>query len=115
MKDEILAHLNEPRELEKLYRNNKAPFKREFSTLYPQVKGNAIADFWNERLNYESDEISWGSGRELIFVLIASMVAGVIAKLPALLNINEDFFYPRNIGFTVFPFLTLYFAWKNKL
>jgi hypothetical protein len=115
MKDEILAHLNEPRELEKLYRNNKAPFKREFSTLYPQVKGNAIADFWNERLNYESDEISWGSGRELIFVLIASMVAGVIAKLPALLNINEDFYYPRNIGFTVFPFLAFYFAWKNKL
>ncbi|HTE28440.1 hypothetical protein [Flavitalea sp.] len=115
MKDEILAHINEPRELEKMYRNNKAPFKREFSSLYPQVKGNAIADFWNERLNYEGDEISWGSGRELVFVLIASLVGGVIAKLPALLNIDEDFFYPRNLGFTIFPVLAFYFAWKNKL
>jgi hypothetical protein len=115
MKDEILTHLNEPRQLEKMYRTNKGPFKREFNTLYPELKGNTLADFWNERLNYESDEINWGTGRELLFVIIASLVAGVIAKLPAFLPIDEDFFYSRNIGFVVFPLLTVYFAWKNKL
>ena len=115
MKDEILAHLNKPTELEKLYRANKVSFKREFNTLYPELKGNVVADFWNERLNYESDEINWGSKRELLFVLIAALVAGVIAKLPAFLSISEDFFYPRNIGFIIFPALTAYFAWKNKL
>ncbi|HEY9341631.1 MAG TPA: hypothetical protein VIQ23_08630 [Hanamia sp.] len=115
MKDEILAHLNKPTELEKLYRANKVSFKREFNTLYPELKGNVVADFWNERLNYESDEINWGSKRELLFVLIAALVAGVIAKLPAILSISEDFFYPRNIGFIIFPALTAYFAWKNKL
>ena len=115
MKDEILAHLNKPTQLEKLYRANKVSFKREFNTLYPELRGNVVADFWNERLNYESDEINWGSKRELLFVLIASLVAGVIAKLPAILSISEDFFYPRNIGFIIFPALTAYFAWKNKL
>ena len=115
MKDEILTHLNDPRQLEKMYRTNKVPFKREFSTLYPELKGNTLADFWNERLNYESDEINWGTGRELLFVIIASLVAGVIAKLPAFLHIDEEFFYPRNIGFIIFPALTAYFAWKNKL
>ncbi len=115
MKDEIITHLNDPRQLEKMYRTNKVPFKREFNTLYPELKGNTVADFWNERLNYESDEISWGTGRELLFVVIASLVAGVIAKLPAFLHIDEDFFYPRNIGFIIFPALMAYFAWKNKL
>ena len=115
MKDEILAHLNKPTQLEKLYRANKVSFKREFNTLYPELKGNVVADFWNERLNYESDEINWGSKRELLFVLIAALVAGVIAKLPAFFSISEDFFYPRNIGFIIFPALTAYFAWKNKL
>jgi hypothetical protein len=115
MKDEILTLLNDPRQLEKLYRANKLSFKREFNTLYPELKGNVVADFWNERLNYESDEINWGSKRELLFVLIASLLAGVIAKLPAFLSISEDFFYPRNIGFIIFPALTAYFAWKNKL
>ena len=115
MKDEILTHLNDPKQLEQLYRTNKVHFKRSFNTLYQELKGNTHADFWNERLNYESDEINWGTGRELLFVLIASLVAGLIAKLPAFLSIDEEFFYPRNIGFIVFPLLTVYFAWKNKL
>src|SRR5688572_22801042 len=115
MKNEILSHLNDPRELEKLYRSNKAPFKREFSTIYPELKGNAIADFWNERLNYENDDINWGTGRELLYVLIAALLAGLIAKIPAIFHIDEEFFYPRNIGFVFLPILTAYFAWKNKL
>ncbi|MDQ4140812.1 MAG: hypothetical protein M3142_09835 [Bacteroidota bacterium] len=115
MQNEILSYLNDPRQLEKLYRSNKVPFKREFSQLYPELKNNALADFWHERLSYESEEISWGSGKELLFVLIASLIAGLLAKLPAIFSISEEFFYPRNIGFLVFPFLTAYFAWKNKL
>lgn len=115
MRDEILSHLNDARQLEKLYRTNKLRFRREFSTLYPELKGNALADFWYERLHFESDEINWGSRREFIFVIVASLIAGVIAKLPAILSISEDFFYPRNIGFVIFPALMAYFAWKSKL
>jgi hypothetical protein len=115
MKDDIQAHLNNPRHLEKLYRTNKELFKREFGILYPELKGSTAADFWNERLNYESDEISWGTRRELVFVIIASLAAGAIAKLPAFLNINKEFFYTRNVGFIIFPALSAYFAWKNKL
>jgi hypothetical protein len=48
-------------------------------------------------------------------VLFASLLAGSIAKIPAFLGIDEDFFYPRNIGFIIFPVLSAYFAWKNKL
>jgi hypothetical protein len=115
MKDQIRSHLNDPKQLEKLYRTNKVPFKREFSALYPELKGNTLADCWNERLNYENDEINWGTGRELLFVLIASLVAGFIAKIPAMFQINEDYFYPRNIGFIFLPLLTAYFAWKSNL
>lgn len=115
MKDEIITHLNDPGQLEKLYRSNKGPFKRGFSTLYPELKGNPVADFWNERLNYESDEITWGTGREVAFVIVASLLAGLVAKLPKIIPISEEFFYSRNIGFIIFPVLSAYFAWKNKL
>jgi hypothetical protein len=115
MKDEILAHLNNPSQLERLYRANKVPFKREFNTLYPEIRGRSIADFWHERLNYENDEISWGSKRELALIIMAAIVAGVIAKLPTIFSIDEQYFYTRNIGFILFPVLSAYFAWKNKL
>jgi hypothetical protein len=42
-------------------------------------------------------------------------MAGLVAKLPAFLTIDETFFYTRNIGFIVFPALAAYFAWKNTL
>ncbi len=114
MKEEIIRHLDNPKQLESLYRGNKSAFKREFNELYPEVKDSALAKYWNERINFASDEIAWGTRNDLIFVIILSIIAGLIAKLPAFLSINEDFFYPRNIGFIVFPVLTAFFAWKNK-
>src|SRR5690606_1245408 len=48
-------------------------------------------------------------------VIIASLVAGLIAKIPAFFPLDEEFFYPRNIGFVIFPVLIAYFIWKNKL
>jgi hypothetical protein len=74
-----------------------------------------VADFWNERLNYESEDLYWGTTRDISFVIIASILAGIIAKLPAFFKLDEEYFYQRNIGFIVFPILSLYFAWKNKL
>jgi hypothetical protein len=115
MKEEILSNLNNPAKLEKLYRNNRSAFKQDFGALYPQIKGDTLAEAWHERLNYESSDINWGTGKELLMVVIAVFVAGNIAKIPHYFTLKDDLFYPRNIGFVVLPILTAYFAWKNKL
>jgi len=115
MKDEILSNLENPTQLERLYRANKPAFKQAFKVLYPELKDSNLAGFWNARLNFSKEEISWGSRKDLVFVIIASLLAGVIAKLPAFLHIDEEFFYSRNAGFIIFPVLSAYFAWKNKL
>ncbi|MHA6248930.1 hypothetical protein ACXYMU_13385 [Pontibacter sp. CAU 1760] len=115
MKAQILSSINNPGQLERLYRQNKAAFRQEFSGIYPQLRGTALADFWYERLNYESEEISWGSRKEFVFVLVACLIAGILAKLPAIFYINPEFYYPRNAGFIVFPILAAYFTWKNVL
>lgn len=115
MKEQILTNLDNPGQLEKLYRADKPAFKREFRSLYPELKDNLLAGFWHERLNFASEEISWGTRTELVLVIAASLLAGMIAKLPAIARIDEAFFYSRNIGFVIFPVLTAYFAWKNRL
>ncbi|WAC11410.1 hypothetical protein [Dyadobacter pollutisoli] len=115
MEEQILLNLDNPGQLERLYRTDKPTFKRAFKALYPELKDKSLAGFWNERLNFGSEEISFGTNRELLFILLACFVAGVIAKLPAILSVSEDFFYPRNIGFIGFPVVSAYFAWKNKL
>ena len=114
MREEIIANINEPRQLEKLYRSNKQAFKREFNLLYNSLQDNATARVWFERLNYENDEISWGAKNDLKYIILASLIAGIVAKFPEIFSIDEDFFFPRNIAFIVFPLLTIYFWWKQK-
>ena len=115
MRNEILSNLHNPGQLERLYRADKPSFKRSFKDLYPELKDNPLAGFWHERLNFTTEDISWGSRKDLLFVLVASGLAGLIAKLPVILPVSEEFFYSRNTGFIVFPFLSAYFAWKNNL
>ena len=112
---EILKHIQDPAELEKLYRSNKAEFKQAFFSIYPEIKDKDLAEFWNERLKDEPDAISWGSKKEHGYLILAILTAGILAKIPEIFSIDEEFFYPRNISFIVLPLITALFAWKNQL
>jgi len=54
MRTEILHNLDNPRQLEKLYREDASSFKKEFNQIYPGQQDNVNLAFWNERLNYEA-------------------------------------------------------------
>ncbi|SDL55369.1 protein of unknown function [Salinimicrobium catena] len=115
MRDQIIAGLDSPAELERLYRKNKAEFRQHFEAVYGEYRDRPIMHFWQERLHYAAPEITWGSKKDLKFVILAAVIAGLLAKLPAITGIAEEFFYPRNIGFLTFPFLILFFALRNNL
>ena len=111
-KENILNNLENPAELEKLYRENKALFKKEFQSLNAPLD-NMLAAFWNERLNYNT-ATDWGNRKQWIKIIILSVVAAFIAKIPHLFLLDNDFFYTRNIGFIIFPPLMAYFFIKEK-
>jgi hypothetical protein len=114
LKEEILACIDNPVGMEKMYRSNKNAFSKAFESAYPDIKENAIAQVWHERLHYKQEEISWGKKNELFIIIIIALTAGLMAKLPEIFSLNEERFYSRNIAFLVFPFLIVYFSWKNK-
>ncbi len=115
MKTEILSNLDNPYGLEKLYRDNKSAFRREFNALYPELSNTSLAAYWHERLNYDHEKVFSINRAELLFVMVAALIAGICAKLPEIFSINEEYFFTRNTPFLIFPFLTAYFVWKNKL
>ena len=115
MRDKILNHLDDAEQFEKLYRSDRSTFKETFLLLYPEIKEEKLAQFWHARLAYDRSEISWGEKNDWIFVIVASLLAGLIAKTPAIFNIKPEFFYTRNIGFIVFPALASYFIWKRNI
>ena len=115
MREEIINNIHNPAQLEKLYRDNKTSFSKAFNAVYTDIREHAVAQAWHERLNYEQEEINWGTRNELIFVLSACFIAGLIAKIPDFAQLDPEQFYTRNIGFIIFPMLTAYFAWKQKI
>ena len=115
MKTDILHNLDNPRQLEKLYREDASSFKKEFNQIYPDQQDKASLAFWNERLNYEAAKPSWGSTTELVIVIVFALLAGLIASIPNITGIDNEKFLFRNISFIVFPLLSAYFIWKQKL
>ncbi|MSQ39089.1 MAG: hypothetical protein EXR19_05905 [Chitinophagaceae bacterium] len=83
--------------------------------MYPGYQDNARLAFWNERLNYEAAKPSWGSKTELVIVIVFALLAGLIVSIPNITGIDQEKFLFRNISFIVFPLLSAYFIWKQKL
>ncbi len=115
MKEKIIQSLDDPQELEKLYRDNKSGFKKAFDLIYLENKQKLSVQFWHERLANDSTGLNLGTSNELLFVLMISLTAGLIAKIPHFTGFDEETFYSRNIAFIIFPMLSVYFVWKQKL
>jgi hypothetical protein len=115
MKDNILAHIDNPAQLEKLYRENNAEFKKQFNVIYPNYKDKLGLQVWNERLNYESEKVTLGSKNEISAVIILILVGGLIANIPNITGINEESFFSKNIPLIIFPILSAYFIWIQKI
>jgi len=115
MKEEIIRNLDQPAQLERLYRENRSNFQREFNALYPEISASQTAQIWNQRLNFADDDLLLVNKAQLIFVAISTFIAGLIAKIPDFAGLDPDYFFPRNIGFVVFPMLTIFFLWKQNL
>lgn len=114
VKEEILRHIDNPKELEKLYRKNKTGFQRVFNAVYPEIQAYTSAQVWNERLNFEQGDLFLGPKKEMLFVLLAALVTGLLARIPEVTGMNADYFFMRNIGLVGSPMLMAYFLWKQE-
>ena len=99
MRSEILNNLDNPKQLEKLYRDNKISFKKEFTQLYPGHTENKALSFWHERLNFENEKQAIGSKNEIVIVITFALIAGLIAHIPNFTSIEQEYFFSRNIIF----------------
>ncbi len=115
MENEIIININNPKQLEKLYRDNPSVFVHAFNAVYEEIKNLPAAQAWNERLNFTQENATWTNKNEIIFIVLAAFLGGLIAKIPGFLGLEYDVYLSKNIGFIVFPILSLYFIWKQKL
>ncbi|MBM3442465.1 MAG: hypothetical protein FJX89_07160 [Bacteroidetes bacterium] len=114
-KKTIISAIDDPKELEALYRRDRRAFRKAFEDAYPQVQGAPLAEAWQERLRPDHEAAFSLQRSDWTFLAIAVALAGTILKLPTLLQVEDGDFYSRNLSFSVLPLLAAYFAWKHDM
>jgi hypothetical protein len=112
--DRIRENLENPAELERLFREDSEAFQIAFESVFAENPNAIVLKTWYERLHFQPVQSRLIFADSLL-ILMLCLLAGTIAKLPAYFpQITESWFYPRNIAFVIFPALAVYFLTKNK-
>mgnify|MGYP006094326571 CR=1 FL=1 len=115
IKKAILNSINNPDELEKIYQSNKRTFKDIFLSLSSKITNKTIYNYWKARLNYSNTGFSIGSNKEILIVFLCSLLSIIIARIPEIFSIDEEFYYTRNVSFIPFAPLAIYFIWLKNI
>ena len=113
MKDQILNHIDQPEQLEQLYRKDKQQFTKAFNELSAEQRAGGNLQFWDLRLNYKESLLSLGRANEFKWVLLISVLAGLFANISNLPGVNQELFFAKNSSLLIFPFISAYFIWKQ--
>ena len=116
MKQRIIENLNNPDNLEKLYRDNKQDFSKSFEEI-PDDNTSELVRFWKLRLSPElTTEIKEFLKYDLLVVILISLVTGLLVKLPEIFStIYSESFYMRDLAIIVFNGIILYTFWQNRI
>ncbi|HQO99758.1 MAG TPA: DUF4153 domain-containing protein, partial [Caldisericia bacterium] len=93
----ILENIDNPTELERLFRQDPDQFKICFDKVFSANPESIILQVWNERLHFapfeKKDFKKRNELRDIFLVILLSLLAGTVAKLPGFFGtIQEDFF-----------------------
>lgn len=118
METQIKENMDNPVQLEKLYRSDKKSFEKAFFEIYPEIAHHQIADFWKARL--EPDPLSKSDVRrtDIYSLVVTCLITGFLVKLPQVFDFNpvDNLFYEKNVGLIVLAGLSVFsFLTANQL
>ena len=116
MKQRIIDNINNPDNLEKLYRDDKHEFSKSFDEISNDYNSDLV-NFWSIRLAPEQEpEFKGFLKLDLLVVIILSLLTGLLVKLPDIFSqINRESFYTRDLAIIVFNGIILYAFWQNRI
>jgi len=110
----IQKYLNQPNELERIYREDTNQFKLLFNELYPNIEHTEIVQVWNERLNYKEDKLNGINRKDFINAIVISLLSGVLSRI-LLYFVEQEVISFINLVIVIMSFIGIYFIVRNKL
>ena len=100
--NQIINYLDQPVELEKLYRSNPKQFQIWLSEALSGYPESETLKVWHARLTYSTLKLNPADNVKLWFVIVVSLLSLFLIKLPAYFPISDSWFYPRFVPLIVF-------------
>ncbi|PFR50325.1 DUF4153 domain-containing protein [Bacillus cereus] len=111
----IIENIDNPHELEKMYRKDPKAFKKSFSQAWDENSDSQVLAAWYERLHFKettnAEKISLFQ-KGFLFMGILAILAGISTRI-IFHFVEQEAIAPINLAFGVIPFIAAYFIYNN--
>lgn len=111
----IIENIDNPHELERLFRKDPEAFKRSFAQAWEQNPGLKVLAVWYERLYFRETENTENDiffQKDFLVMGIFAILAGICTRV-ILHFAEQQVIAPVNLVFGVLPFIAAYFVHSN--
>lgn len=111
----IIENMDNPHELERMYRKDPKAFKKSFSQAWEQNPDSQVLGIWYERLHFKEK----GNTRKPSLIQKGFLFMGMLAILAGLSTriifhfVEQEAIAPINLAFGIIPFIAAYFVYNN--
>jgi len=112
----ISENIANPRELERMFREDPKAFKKSFSHAWEQNPDSPVLAAWYERLNFKETAHTEKASllqKGFLFMGILAILAGISTRI-IFHFFEQQAIAPINLAFGILPFIAVYFVYKNK-
>lgn len=111
----IIENMDNPHELERMYRKDPNAFKKSFSQAWDENPDSQLLAAWYERLNFKEtankEKISLFQ-KGFLFMGMLAILAGLSTRI-IFHFVEQEAIAPINLAFGVIPFIAAYFIYNN--
>lgn len=112
----IIENMDNPHELERMYRKDPEDFKKAFYYAWEQNADSQVLKAWYERLYFKErvNKEESGSLKNSFFIMMILAILSGISSRVLLHFVEKNAITPINMIFGVVPFIAGYFMLNNK-
>lgn len=111
----IIENMDNPHELERMYRKDPKAFKKSFSQAWDENPDSQVLGAWYERLHFKetaNTEKPSLCQKGFLFMGILAILAGLSTR-GIFHFVEQGAIAPINLAFGVIPFIAAYFVYNN--
>lgn len=110
----IIENMNNPHELEKMFRKEPEAFKKSFSYAWEQKPDSQVLAVWHERLQFKEGTNIEKSNfqKDFLAMIILAIFAGISTRV-IFHFAEQQIIAPINLMFGIFPFIAAYFVYNK--